>query len=165
MPFASWILPLVESVAPTGVSPSPIAFHCHGGVGRTGVAIMAHMYLIQLLTAIQSGEFPNFINKDMNFLFFLLRIRLQRDSVQGPEQCAFLFHFVHCLLSLRERPYNGSRIHKDEFPSINIYSISPLFNDNFNSHFIFNSLWTQKQMYFPFSFSFFFVSFSFFLNY
>lgn len=103
-PLPSWIrcLPCeAEDIA----SVRPIAVHCHGGVGRTGVAILSHMYLRKILTGFLLGDGKEWCDsKMMSLLSQLFRVRLQRDSVQGPRQLAYIFHFVHCLLSLNRKP-------------------------------------------------------------
>ena len=40
------------------------------------------------------------LGKEVGLLEELFRLRLQRDSVQGPRQVAYLYHYLHCLLFL-----------------------------------------------------------------
>ena len=47
------------------------------------------------------------LSRSMKLLLYLFRLRLQRDSVQGPEQTAYVMHFVHCVSIMSKRNAHG----------------------------------------------------------
>ena len=121
-PTPAWFKSLPPSDPPYSIP--PMAVHCHGGVGRTGVLILAHMYTRILLTASVEGMIQALEDEDMRLLPRLCRVRLQRDSVQGPRQCAFLYHYVHCLLRLSWSESPPSRLTTSPSSSLSAHSTS-----------------------------------------
>jgi len=105
--------------APAVVNPfwdsirSPIAVHCHGGVGRTGTFIAVHHLMARIDQLLNSSVM---LKKDspspghrsryeavarrtnVNVIEIWVRLCLQRPSVQGPVQLAFIYGMVHFYL-------------------------------------------------------------------
>eukprot|EP00013_Stygamoeba_regulata_P015434 CAMPEP_0177670896 /NCGR_PEP_ID=MMETSP0447-20121125/24362_1 /TAXON_ID=0 /ORGANISM="Stygamoeba regulata, Strain BSH-02190019" /LENGTH=587 /DNA_ID=CAMNT_0019178147 /DNA_START=397 /DNA_END=2160 /DNA_ORIENTATION=+ len=66
-----------------------LAVHCHGGVGRTGTFILIHSLVCHYYQT----------RRVKNLRAAWAALRMQRDSVQGPAQLAYVSGFMHFFYS------------------------------------------------------------------
>jgi len=74
-------------------NPLPIAVHCHSGVGRTGTFILIH----SLVERLKDKDDKVGLEKDTgrgDLIRQLIRLRLQRESVQGAQQLTYVYGFL-----------------------------------------------------------------------